>query len=96
MTPAGLFVPDVVWASNAFMHAHAQETPYVRAPEICVEVASPANSVKELREKVDAYLGAGAVEVWIAYPQSKRFEFFGASGKSERSSYAVDLSGLFD
>jgi Uma2 family endonuclease len=96
VTAAGLFVPDVVWASSAFMQAHAKETPYTRAPEICVEVASPANSVKELREKVDAYLAVGAVEVWIVYPQSKRFEFFGTSGKFERSSYAVDLSGLFD
>ena len=96
MTPAGLFVPDVVWASAAFMHAHVNETPYTRAPEICVEVASPANSIKELREKVDAYLAVGAVEAWIVYPQSKRFEFFNAGGKSGYSAYPVDLAGLFD
>ena len=96
VTTAGLFVPDVVWATNAFMQAHANETPYTRAPEICIEVASPTNSVKELREKVDAYLAVGAVEVWIVYPQSKRLEYFRAEGKSPGSSYAVDLSGLFD
>ena len=96
VTPAGLFVPDIVWASGEFMHAHANETPFTRAPEICVEVASPASSVKELREKVDAYLAVGAVEVWIAYPESKRFEFFRPDGKSARSCYAVDLSGVFD
>lgn len=96
VTAAGLFVPDVVWASNAFMQAHANETPYTRAPEICVEVASPGNSLKELREKVDAYLAVGALEAWIVYPQSKRFEFFRADGKSARSVYTVDLSGLFD
>jgi Uma2 family endonuclease len=96
VTAAGLFVPDVVWASAAFMQAYANQTPYTRAPEICIEVASPTNSIKELREKVDAYLAVGAVEAWIVYPQSKRFEFLGAGGNSERSSYAVDLSGLFD
>jgi Uma2 family endonuclease len=96
VTPAGLFVPDVVWASAAFMQAHANETPYTGAPEICIEVASPANSVKELREKVDAYLAVGAFEAWIVYPQSKRFEFFSAGGKSASSAFAVDLSGLFD
>jgi hypothetical protein len=52
--------------------------------------------VKELREKVEAYLAAGAVEVWIAYPQTKRFEFFTKDGKVAQSTYAVDLSGLFD
>jgi len=96
LTSVGLFVPDVVWASAEFVRAHAGETPYTRAPEICIEVASPTNSAKELREKVDAYLGAGAVEAWIAYPQTKRFEFFGRDGKSANSAYAVDLSGLFD
>ena len=66
-----------------------------RAPELCIEIASPSNSVKELREKVEGCLGAGAVEAWIAYPQTKRFEFFTKSGEARASSYAVELSGLF-
>jgi hypothetical protein len=45
---------------------------------------------------VEAYLGAGATEVWILYPQSKRCEFFGQTGKLESSGYTVDLAGLFD
>ena len=67
-----------------------------RAPELCIDVASPSNSIKELREKVQAYLAAGAVEVWIVYPQSKRFEYSGSSGALERSSFAAELSALFD
>ena len=39
-----------------------------RAPELCIEVVSPSNSRKELREKVAAYLEAGAEEVWIRLP----------------------------
>jgi Uma2 family endonuclease len=96
VTSIGVFVPDVVWASTDFMRAHRNETPLTRAPEICVEVASPGNSTKELREKVEAYLTVGAVEAWIAYSQSKRFEFFTTGGKVPQSRYAVDLSGLFD
>lgn len=95
VTSIGLLVADVVWASAEFMRAHTGETPFTRAPEVCIEIASPSNSVKELREKVDAYLAAGAVEAWIAYPQTKRFEFFAMAGKAERSQYLVDLSGLF-
>jgi Uma2 family endonuclease len=52
--------------------------------------------VKELEEKRTAYLAAGAEEVWIIYPQSKRCEFHGKQGRLERSRFAVDLSSLFD
>lgn len=61
-----------------------------------IELASPSNSLKELREKVDAYLAAGATEAWIVYPQSRRFEFCAAGGAIQRSSYSVDLADLFD
>lgn len=96
VTSAGLLVADVAWGSAEFIRARAAETPFTRAPELCIEIASPSNSLKELREKVDAYLAAGAVEAWIVYPQSKRFEFFGTKGAMQRSSYEIDLSGLFD
>lgn len=95
VTAAGLFVADVAWASDAFMRTHGAQTPFERAPELCIEVASPSNSRKELREKVDAYLSTGAAEAWVAYPQSKRFEFFGAGGQLVQSKFAVELDGLF-
>ena len=95
LTPGGVFVPDVAWASAEFMTARGFETPYARAPEICVEVTSPSNSRQEMREKIDAYLAAGAVEVWLVYPTSKRCEFFGVNGLSAASRYPVDLVAIF-
>ena len=95
VTPAGVFVPDVAWASSGFMRLHAFETPYTKAPELCIEVVSPSNSVRELEEKRSAYLAAGAEEVWIIYPQSKRCEFYAKDGRLERTRFAVDLSNLF-
>lgn len=95
-TSAGVLVADVAWASSAFMQAHRAETPFTSAPEICIEVASPSNSLRELRDKMAAYIEARASEAWIAYPQSKRVEFFAASGPLERSGFDVDLVGLFD
>jgi Uma2 family endonuclease len=94
-TSAGLFLPDVAWASAGFMSAHP-ESPLMRAPEICVEVVSRSNSVKELNEKRDAYRASGAEEVWIVYPQSKRIEFHGAQGQLPRSNYVVDLTDIFN
>ena len=95
VTDAGVLVADVAWASNEFMRARGFETPYVRSPELSIEVVSPSNSRKELREKVAGYLAAGAIEVWIVYPQSKRIEFHGPEGLKPRSQYTVDLADIF-
>jgi Uma2 family endonuclease len=96
LTRAAVLVADAAWASDDFMHVHGYETPLSAAPEICVESVSGFNSTKELREKVDAYLAAGAREVWLAYPKSKRFEFYDGRGPLPSSAYPVDLSGVFD
>ena len=94
-TPAGLFLCDVAWASATFMAVHGSEFSLTRAPQICVEVVAATNSVRELAEKRDGYLAAGAEEVWIVYPQSKRCEFYGQAGLLTRSAYAVDLGDIF-
>jgi Uma2 family endonuclease len=94
-TPVGLFVPDLAWASAQFMSLHAGEIALTRAPELCIEVVSPSNSLKEMQEKTEAYLGAGAQEVWIVYPQSKRCEFFGRQGVLAASQYIVDIASIF-
>jgi Uma2 family endonuclease len=95
VTSAGVLVADVAWASDEFMRMRGFETPYTRSPELCIEVVSQSNSRKELREKVAAYLEASAVEVWIVFPQSKRFEFHGQEGPLSSSQYAVDLTDVF-
>jgi Uma2 family endonuclease len=96
VTSLGISVADVAWASAQFIRMHHGETPLMRAPELCIEVASPLNSRKEMREKIDAYLGAGAEEVWIVYLETKRAEFYSKEGLLPRSRFAVDLTGLFD
>jgi Uma2 family endonuclease len=78
------------------MATHGTETPFFRAPELCIEIASPSNSRKALREQVDAYLAAGATEAWILFAQSKRIEMFDASGLITKSRYLVDLGSVFD
>jgi Uma2 family endonuclease len=64
-TDIGVRVPDVVWASPAFMRRHGSESTLRAAPELCVEVLSPTNTRAEIAEKVAAYLAAGAHEVWV-------------------------------
>jgi Uma2 family endonuclease len=95
-TASGLFVPDVAWASLEFMATHGDETPFTQAPELCIEVASPSNSMKELNVKVAADLATGGVEAWVVFPQTRRFEFYGQEGRIEQTSFSIDLTGLFD
>jgi Uma2 family endonuclease len=95
-TSAGLLVPDVAWASPEFLSPQDEGKPFTHAPELCVEVASPSNSRKELSEKVAAYLAAGAVEAWIVLPRSKHFEFYGKDGPLPQTAFEVDLSEMFD
>ena len=94
-THLGLFVPDIAWASAHFMTAHGAETPLRRAPEICIEVVSPSNSVKEMDEKRAAYLGAGAQEVWLVDTHTKRCAFYGPHGELADSAYSIDWPGIF-
>jgi Uma2 family endonuclease len=90
LTDIGVRVPDVVWASRAFLAAHGDETPFPRAPEICVEIVSPSNSSEETREKVRAYLAAGAQEVWVILDEG-RVRYFDPSGEVEGTRFPVRL-----
>jgi Uma2 family endonuclease len=65
LTDIGVRVPDVAWASAEFLKQEGDNTPFLRAPELCVEVRSPSNSDPEIADKVRAYIAAGAVEVWV-------------------------------
>ena len=64
-TEIGMRAPDVVWASADFMERHRGERQFLVGPDLCVEVLSPSNTRAEIAEKVAAYLGAGAREVWV-------------------------------
>ncbi len=43
------------------------------APDIVVEILSPGNNKKELRNKYDVYEESGVKEYWIVSPQDKSF-----------------------
>lgn len=96
LTAMGLFVADVAWLSADFLRGHGTETPYRRAPPICIEIASPSNSLKALHEKTAAYIDAGAIEAWVVYTESRRFQYFCASGEVSKSSFEIDLEDLFE
>src|SRR5215470_15915171 len=64
-TADGVKAADVAWASPECMRELGGQVCFPRAPEICVEVMSPANTEAEVREKVALYFDTGAREVWL-------------------------------
>lgn len=64
-TPKGVKVADVAWCSTDFILEQGDNTPFTKAPEICIEVLSPSNSFAEMQDKVLLYLAKGAKEVWL-------------------------------
>lgn len=87
-TTDGVRVPDVAWASDAFVQEHGEETPFPTAPELCIEVVSPSNSRHEMERKIGLFLEAGAQEVWLVSREG--FEFYGQEGRRERSGFGIE------
>jgi Uma2 family endonuclease len=89
-TSEGVKAADVAWCSKAFLKLYGYATPYLRAPEICVDIVSPANSKLEMAEKVQLYLQAGAKEVWIVW-ENGAVDYYGNTGKLMQSAYNISV-----
>ncbi|MGI9072642.1 MAG: Uma2 family endonuclease [Bryobacteraceae bacterium] len=48
------------------------------APMLAVEVVSPSNTAKDMHLKVKQYLEAGALEVWLVYPDTQTVSLYSA------------------
>jgi Uma2 family endonuclease len=48
------------------------------APMLAVEVVSPSNTAKDMQMKVKDYLEAGALEVWLVYPDTRTVYVYSA------------------
>ena len=83
-TDDGVKVADVAWASDEFIEQFGYDTPYTKAPEICVEITSPSNAKAEIEEKIELYLAQGAKEVWIL-DESGTIAYFAHEGPMPHS-----------
>jgi Uma2 family endonuclease len=83
-TSKGVKVADVAWASDNFIKTNGDETPYLVAPEVCVEIISPSNSKAEINQKIELYLAKGAKEVWVC-DLSGNVKFYSHIGEIKKS-----------
>lgn len=84
-TADGVKAADVAWASPERIEELGELVCFPRAPEICVEVVSPANTQAEIDEKMALHLDAGAKEVWVC-AQAGAMDLFGRGSRSLRAS----------
>ena len=91
LTEIGVRAPDVGWGSKDYLEANANASPAPRAPESCVEIVSPSNTDDEIRQKIRAYLAAGAREVWIVTEEG-RISYHGPSGEQPGTRFPARLS----
>ena len=93
ITDKGVKVPDVAWSSDDYFQRHKNDIAATAAPEICIEIISPSNSQKEMREKIKYYLKAGAIEVWLVNEQGE-VHYFDSEGQQKSSRFDVKLEQL--
>jgi Uma2 family endonuclease len=84
----------------------------IGAPDIVIEILSPGNNAKELRNKYEVYEESGVQEYWIISPQDETFLIYTLENGVFRPSrlmtigdvvttpilpgFQLDLSGLFN
>ena len=89
-TAKGVKVADVAWVSDVFLQRNRGATPYLEAPEVCVEIQSPSKSDTEMAEKRDLYFAKGAQEYWLC-DEDGNLSFFSQQGKVKKSLLFPDM-----
>ncbi len=62
---------------------------FTGAPMLVFEVVSPSDTASRIRAKVAEYLSAGAVEVWIIYPDSRDAAVYDHTGGLRREANTI-------
>jgi len=91
--PLTIRQPDVSVLSKQRMQSTGEDEYLEGAPDLAVEIVSPSDSAQDLQLKVDQYLWAGAKQVWILYPKSKRVHVLYAGGATAMLAETQTLTG---
>ena len=65
----------------------------LRLPDLAVEVKSPSDSYRQMRDKADYYLANGVKLVWLVYPEKRIIVSYVASGEIQLLNEADALEG---
>lgn len=98
VTQSGVKVVDLVWCSAEYLQRNrttleAWEAAFPTAPDLCIEIMSPSNTLAELEEKLSWYLAAGAREAWIV-ARDLAITAYDSGGKLGESSLGLSVEAV--
>jgi Uma2 family endonuclease len=80
LSPEHEFMPDVDYISKVRMPDKPPRQ-VLMAPDLAVEVKSPTDTIRKMREKVEIYLAHGTQIVWLVFPDTQRVEVYTPDGE---------------
>ena len=86
--------PDVAFFAADKMPPGARVSGYAEAvPNLVVEIASPSNSAREVRDKARMWLSFGVRLVWVVYPDARAVELHTGDGGRRMLAESDTLDG---
>lgn len=76
-------LPDVEYTSTSRLLPVTRKGAVPQMPDLAVEIKSPNETIKSLREKAAYYLANGVQMVWVVYPKTRVVEIYHANGDIE-------------
>jgi Uma2 family endonuclease len=89
--PDTVRAPDVAFVRQSRVPATVRQSFFEGPPDLAVEVLSPSDVHSEVMAKVDQWLMAGAVSVWVVDPPNCSIEVFHAPNHIERFRHGDEL-----
>jgi Uma2 family endonuclease len=89
VSPVDVVLGDLTVVQPDVVYVHAARAGIVRdriegAPDLVVEILSPATARRDLGEKLRLYAEAGVAEYWIVDPEARTFERLSLAGDAYR------------
>lgn len=91
LSPGDEVMPDVGYISKLRMPEKPPRQ-VLMSPDLAVEVKSPTDSIRAVRDKAALYLAHGTQIVWLVFPETQRVEVYTADGEI----LDVSISGTLD
>ena len=88
-----LLAPDVAYFERERLPMPLPQSFAGFMPDLAVEIASPSNSIAELRRKAEVYLENGTRLVWIVIPDKAGVETLNVSADGKVDSEFIDITG---
>ncbi len=86
--------PDVSFVSANKLSTMTVSLGYPNgAPDLAVEIVSPANTKRKIEEKVQEYLNAGSQLVWVVRPKQQTVTIYNLNGTVKELTKTDILSG---